>query len=174
LEGSVGDRKPPIVSIAKPSKSTTTVPARSSNLRLKKTFSDLDADIFLNKAFDYIAAYFEGSLAELSERNQGVDGRFQRIDAHTFEATIYRAGKKQAACSIHIGTSGLRGSSITYSNDTTARGNSFNESLSVTFDDQELYLRSLGMANWSGSAPENLSLEGGAELLWSMLIRDLQ
>lgn len=170
----MGDRKPPIVSIAKPSKSTTTVPARSSNLRLKKTFSDLDADIFLNKAFDYIAAYFEGSLAELSERNQGVDGRFQRIDAHTFEATIYRAGKKQAACSIHIGTSGLRGSSITYSNDTTARGNSFNESLSVTFDDQELYLRSLGMANWSGSAPENLSLEGGAELLWSMLIRDLQ
>lgn len=154
---------------------TVSAAVRSSNLRLKKTFTDLDADTFLSKAFEFIAQYFEGSLAELSERNAGVEGRFQRIDSQTFTASIYRNGKKQSACSIYLGAGGLRGSAITYSTDTSARGNSFNERLSVVADDQELHLKSMGMANWGGhGADEKLSMNGGAELLWSILIGHLQ
>lgn len=159
---------------ARAGSSVAAAAARSSNLRLKKTFSDLDKDTFLNEAFAFIANYFEGSLAELSERNPGVDGRFQKVDAHTFVATIYRGGKKQAACSVHLG-GGALGSGIRFSNDTSARGNSFNEQLTVVADDHELCLRSMGMASWSsGSEREKLSMTGGAELFWSMLIEHLR
>jgi len=45
---------------------------RSSNLRLPRSFTDADKDRFRDEAFDYIAKYFENSLAELSERNVGI------------------------------------------------------------------------------------------------------
>lgn len=44
-------------------KTVSTHPLRSSNLRLKKEFTDRDRDRFLTDAYEYIAKYFEGSLA---------------------------------------------------------------------------------------------------------------
>src|SRR6185369_3387468 len=38
---------------------------RSSNLRIRKEFSEADKDGFLDEAFEYMARFFEGSLAEL-------------------------------------------------------------------------------------------------------------
>jgi hypothetical protein len=146
---------------------------RSSNLRLKKRFTDLDADTFLNDAFEYMARFFEGSLAELVLRNPGVEGRFQRIDAHTFTATVYKDGKKQSECAIHLGSRGF-GAGIVFSHDASARGGSFNERLSVEADDQSMFLRSLGMANFSGSRDQKLSPEGASELCWSLLMGRLQ
>jgi hypothetical protein len=55
--------------------------ARSSNLRVKKTFTDHDKSRFLTEAFEYIANYFEGSLRELAERNPEIDVEYRRIDA---------------------------------------------------------------------------------------------
>jgi hypothetical protein len=67
---------------------------RSSNLRIKKQFTDLDKDRFRHEAFEYIAKFFESSLTELVERNPGIDQSFRRIDANHFTAAAYRGGDK--------------------------------------------------------------------------------
>src|SRR5687767_5512399 len=45
---------------------------RSSNLRVKKDFTDRDKDAFLAEAFEYVANFFEESLKELVNRNSGI------------------------------------------------------------------------------------------------------
>jgi hypothetical protein len=157
-----------------PEPAARAAPPRSSNLRLKKAFTDLDADTFLNEAFEYMARFFEGSLDELAARSPGVDARFQRIDASTFTAAVYKQGKKQSECAIHFGGSRGFAAGILYSSDASARGNSFNERLSVEADDQSMFLRPLGMATFSGGDKDKLSPEGASELYWSLLMRNLQ
>lgn len=148
---------------------------RSSNLRLKKEFSDLDADTFLRESFDFMAKFFEGSLHELHRRNPQIDGHFQRVDALTFVAAVYKNGKKQSECSVYSGPSGFGGNGISYSNSPSARASGFNERLSVKADDQSLYLQPIGMSfSQSGSRDQMLTAEGASELFWSMLIGGLQ
>jgi hypothetical protein len=84
---------------------------RSSNLRIKKSFTDHDKDNFLDQAFEYIAKFFEGSLIELQKRNQGVEHRFKRIDSQTFTASIYIDGKVKSECTIFYGGNSMFGHS---------------------------------------------------------------
>lgn len=148
--------------------------SRSSNLRLRKEFSDLEADRFLADAFDYIARFFEGSLNELGARNPGVDGRFERVDGRTFVAAIYKNGKRTSECAITLGGGGFRSAGISFSFDASARGNSYNERVSVEADDQVLFLRPFGMASRGGQQGDKLSPEGAAELFWGLLMQRLQ
>lgn len=143
---------------------------RSSNLALKKTFSELDTDRYLQESFDFISRFFEGSLQELEARNDGISCQFRRIDGNTFTGVIYRQGNKASECSVTLGGMGGRG--IEFSSSASARGG-FNEMLSVDHDDQSLFLKSLGMA-MHVSRSQNLTQEGGAELFWSILIGPLQ
>ena len=136
-------------------------------------FSDQDKDAFKHDAFDYIRRHIEGSLAELAARYSDIRGNFRSIDANRFTAVIYRDGKKVSACTVSMG--GMLGD-ILYSSTENDSGNSCNESLSVEVDDQMLHLKSMGMSMmFSGrNRDEKLSMEGGAELFWSMLIEPLQ
>lgn len=143
---------------------------RSSNLRVRKEFTDRDKDEFLHVTFDYIARYFTNSLAELQARNPGLEGVVRQIDAQTFTATVYRAGKQISECAIHLG--GLGGRGITYSADAKSRGNSFNDMLSVEADDQSIFLSAMGSSFRGGG--DHLSQEGAAEYLWGLLIERLQ
>jgi hypothetical protein len=154
--------------------STGGSPPRSGNLRVTKRFTNADKDTFKHDAFDFIRRYIEGSLTELSDRNPDIRINFRPIDANRFTAAIYRNGKKASACTISIG--GMLGGTIVYSNNENDTGNSCNESLSVEADDQTLYLKAMGMSMmFSGrNRDEKLSMEGGAELFWSMLIEPLQ
>jgi hypothetical protein len=148
---------------------------RSSNLRLAKRFNDHDKDHFLHEAFDYMAKYFENSLSELARRNPGVEGRFRRIDANRFTAVAYRDGQALARSNIRLGDRGV-GAGITYSNNDSASDGSFNESLSVENDGQTLYLKPLGirMMSYGDRNKEKLSVEGAAELYWSLFVEPLQ
>lgn len=145
---------------------------RSGNLRVRREFSDREKAQFQQEAFDFMARYFENSLAELSARNAHIQGDFRRIDAHTFHAILYRHGKQVSVCAVHLERGGVLGSGIRYSSE-LGRGSSFNEQLTVAHDDQSLFLRSLGTAGIFGRE-EALTNEGGAELYWSMLIRPIQ
>ncbi len=145
---------------------------RSGNLRVRQEFSDLEKAQFQQDAFEFTARYFENSLAELSARNAHIQGDFRRIDAHTFHAILYRHGQQVSACAVHLERAGVFGNGIRYSSD-LGRSNSFNQQLTVAHDDQSLFLRSMGMAQMGGRE-ESLTHEGGAELLWSMLIRPIQ
>ncbi len=180
IRGLVQQRQPQIkvqpVDAAVPRTATsrpvvTTAP-RSSDLRLKKDFSDLDKDKFLHETFDFMARFFETSLQELQARNSGVQGQFRNVDASTFTAAIYQRGTRTCECSVHLGGGGFRSNGITYSSDPSARGNSFNEMVSVESDDHAMFLRPMGMATFGER--HKLTHDGAAELFWGMLIRPLQ
>lgn len=81
--------------------------SRSSNLRIRKTFSDHDRDKFQEESFEYIANFFEHSLNELANRNPEVSKLFKRIDANCFTAVVYVSGKTATECCIWgLGSSG--------------------------------------------------------------------
>ena len=113
-----GALKPPAQS-AKPSpprvadtrNTTSSDPVRSSNLGIKKQFSDLDKDRFRHEGFEYIAKFFENSLEELVRRNPELQQGFRRIDANRFTAAAYRDGEKvcRGSASLGGGTMGSEG-----------------------------------------------------------------
>ncbi|OSI71593.1 MULTISPECIES: toll/interleukin-1 receptor domain-containing protein [Bradyrhizobium] len=141
---------------------------RSSNLRLAKQFTDRDYDKFKQESFEFIAKFFENSLAELQQRNSGIETAFRRIDANRFTAGIYLNGKVISRCTIFIG--GLGGGIAYYAGESTS-SNTLNESMSVGSDEHELHLKCLGMQR--GGA-RDLSQEGAAEYYWALLIERLQ
>ena len=146
---------------------------RSSNLRIRKEFSDVDRDSFLDEAFEYMARFFESSLEELEKRHSDLQTKSKRIDAQTFTAVIYQNGKAVARCGIRLGGSRGFGDGITFSHDDSASANSFNESLSIEVTEQALFLRPLGMG-WSGEKKSQLTFDGAAEYYWEMLMAPLQ
>jgi hypothetical protein len=146
---------------------------RSSNLRLRKEFTEADVDRFLDEGFDFIDKYFQGSLSELQARNPGIETRYRRIDANAFTAAIYRDGKKVGGCGVRLG--GMHGRSINYSDGDAAPTNSCSESLFVEKDDQKLFFRPLtGNLRLGLQAEQAMSHEGAAEYLWSILMGPLQ
>lgn len=145
---------------------------RSSNLRLAKQFTERDKDAHKHGAFQYMAKFFENSLAELNRRNEGIEGVFRRIDANRFTAVIYRRGKSVARCTVFM-SGGQFMSGIGYVAQETTDSNTYNESLTVDADEQSLFLRSMGMMRF-GSGNEKLTLEGAAEFYWGILIEPLQ
>jgi hypothetical protein len=156
--------KPPIPSIIRD--------ARSGNLRIKKRFTDHEKDQFLEEAFEYIANYFEGSLAELEKRYPEIKTRFKRIDSNHFTAAIYADGNLASSCRIWMGGRYFPGS-IAYSVSERGDDSSMNESLSVDDDGYTLFLRPLGMFI-RNPTDQQLTYEGGAESYWNKLIEPLQ
>lgn len=142
---------------------------RSSNLRIKRDFSEHEQDQFMDSSFEFIANYFEGSLEELKSRNPGIDVRFKRIDSGQFTAAVYRKGTKCTACRIAFGIKSGFGNGITYSSSESESG--VNEILNVETDGYALVLK----ATWSfRDDTEALTQEGAAEHLWSMFIEPLR
>jgi len=152
---------------------TSTPKVRSSNLRVKKEFTDRDKNKFLIDAFEYIANYFEGSLNEMKTRNEGIDTDFRRIDANRFMAIIYAKGKEVSKCNIWLSDGSAFSSGILYSTG-SFRDGSYTESLNVENDGYAMYLKSMGMQFHRQSTDEKMTFEGGAEYYWSMFIERLQ
>lgn len=147
---------------------------RSSNLSVKKEFSEADQDRFMDESFEFIAKFFEGSLVELERRNTKIETTFKRIDATCFTAKIYKDGKAVSKCSVCHGES-IYGNGITYSHDETSRGNSFNDWLCIEVGDQSMSLGTSGMPSLLRDQPRNkMTQEGAAEHFWSLLIQPLQ
>ncbi len=144
---------------------------RSSNLRVKKSFTDQDRDEFLEDTFEYIAKFMEGTLLELEKRNNELTTKFRIIDANHFTASIYKNGQSVSSCKIWLG--GVFGKGIAYSSDITSGDNSMNDSLGVEDDGNTLYLKP--MMSYSSMGKETqLSQEGAAEHFWEELIQPLQ
>jgi hypothetical protein len=116
---------------------------QTGNLRVKKQFTDHEKDEFLDEAFEYIANYFEGSLAELEKRYPEINSRFKRIDSNHFTAAIYVNGNLASSCRIWMGGRYFPGG-IAYSVSERGDDSSYNESLSVDDDGFTLFLRPLG------------------------------
>ncbi len=92
----------PIEGALKPSPSQR---IRSSNMRVRQEFTDRQRHKFLDETFEYIAQYFEGSLAELEARNSDMETSLKRVDANHFEAVAYMSGQERSRCGIWLGDS---------------------------------------------------------------------
>ncbi len=141
---------------------------RSSNLRIKKGFTDYERDSFKKEAFEYIRKFFKNSLDELKKRNPDIEYIFEK-EANKFYATVYRSGCEIASCSVinRVGNDSWRG--ITYSR--SKQDNSVSSLLTVQDDGYSLFLApTLMMAN----SNEPLSQRGAAELYWNRFIEPLQ
>lgn len=149
---------------------------RSSNLRIRKAFSDHDRDKFQEESFEYIANFFEHSLNELANRNPEVSKLFKRIDANCFTAVVYVCGKTATECCISLGGNTFTGmrNSIRYSS--SASNNSFNESLAIVDNGYALFLQPWNLAALGGrqDVKKLLTQQGAAEYFWDMLINRLQ
>ena len=174
------EQKPFAVSAPAPSfQPMTQERPRSSNLRIKKEFTDRELDSFLAESYEFIARYFENSLVELEKHNQNIETDFRRIDANHFIATVYLSGQQKCRCKIWFGGSRSFTGGIAYSDmqglSSYFDDNSFNESLNVISDGYNLLFQPLGMMSFP-APPENMQLtaEGAAEYLWSHFIEYLQ
>jgi len=147
---------------------------RSSNLRVKKKFTDKEVDDFLESSFEYIARYFESSLNELQDRNTNITAKYKRIDANCFTASIYDDGAKASECTIWTGGDNSFIGGIAYYGGITSSRNQFNESFSVENDGYSLHLRPMGMSYFGMGEQKKLSQEGAAEYCWSLFIEKLQ
>jgi hypothetical protein len=170
---SMGDEVAPAPHPKAPPRSRlTALGPRSSNLRVRQTFTDRDKDRFLHDAFDFMASFFENSLNELAERNPGIEGDFRPIDANRFTASVYQNGQNIARCQIRLG--GL-GNGIAFSYNANPEDTSLNESMSVEAGEQSLFLRPLGMQMHRTSGKDaHLGFQGAAEYYWSLFIEPLQ
>lgn len=166
-------RSPQAASVAAPATPAAEPLPRSSNMRLKKEFSDFDRDEFITNTFDFMARFFQGSLQELEARHPDFKGRFERIDSRKFTASIYKGGKAVAQCTVALGAFGRSTGEITYSDQVSTQTNSYNEALTVGADSQQLFFKPM-MSMMGGSRDQQLSPQGAAEYYWSRLIQRLQ
>lgn len=145
---------------------------RTSNLRIKKEFTDREKDLFLDQSFDFMANFFENSLTELQARNPSIETDFCRIDARSFVASAYVNGKREARCSIWTAVDNSFFGDICFAFGESRGG--VNEALSVADDGYSLYLSSFGMQIIGGMKDKQLTQEGAAEFFWDIFIRQLQ
>lgn len=147
---------------------------RSSNLRVRQEFTDRQRHKFLDEAFEFIAQYFEGSLAELEARNADVETSFKRVDANRFEAAVYMGGQERSRCGIWLGDGTSISKGILFSHSGLGGGNSYNESLSIEDDGFSLFLKPMGMVRMGQDGDKLLTAEGAAEFYWGLFIDRLQ
>jgi TIR domain-containing protein len=165
--------KPSTAGVSGAEKTTSTLPPRSSNLRITRQFTDLDKDRFRHEGFEYMANFFENSLQELVHRNPDLQQTFRRIDANRFTAAAYRNGEKVCRGSALLGGSTMGSESIEYSMTDEPRHGGMNEAVMVRADEEAIYFEALGMQSY-GNSKERLTFQGAAEIFWELFIRPLQ
>ncbi len=155
--------------------SPTSDKPRTSNLGIKRSFTDHDKDQFLQDGFEYLSNFVENSLAELSQRHSHIETRFRKIDANTFEASVYESGRKVAGCGIWTDTGDRGFGDIKFSQGSFG-GNSWNESVSVVDDSFTLGFKPMMAAFRGGAANSDgqMTFEGMSEYFWDMLIAPLK
>lgn len=145
---------------------------RSSNLRVKRTFTQVEKDRFLDESFEYVKRFFCNSLDTLKARNADIDFRMRDGGDDSFSATLYRNGKDVSHCTIFLST-GFGARELAYSPEISDRRNSHQMALRVEADEQMLFLTGHGFSMHYDS-DKNLTMEGASELFWGELIRRLQ
>lgn len=148
--------------------------ARSSNLRVKREFTDRDRDKYIDDGFAYISNFFENSLNELSSRHANLEYRFKQDGDTSFTAAIYIAGQKRTSCRIWSQGRNAFGGDIAYSASDSGSGSGFNESMSVADDGYTLGFRPMGMGMVRRQSEGLLTPHGAAEYYWGLLVGPLQ
>lgn len=149
----------------------TTVAAQIFSIPRNAKPTDQQLDDFRHEAFERIAELFEASVSALTD---GMSGRFRRVDANRFTATLYRQGQKLGGCTVFTGTGHFAARGIAYSGTDSGETNGMNEELSVDLGPAGLGLKPLMRGVLSGERDKTLSPEESAKLLWDLFTERLR
>lgn len=148
---------------------------RSSNLRVRKEFSDADAARFLGEAFEFMFRFFENTVAELQKRNPTIEGIVRRSNAERFTVELFQNGSRASSATVFVSRSYGSDPMIAYSSGLTDRSNSMNGGFRVEHDDQIQFLKPwMFMFGRGGDDEAKLSFHGAAEILWEQVVAPLQ
>ena len=146
---------------------------RSSNLAIRKEFTDRDRDVACRDGFDYLARFFENSSSELVSRNSELEADFRQRDADSFECSVYLNGKRVTHCGIWRSSQTHGMGDICYSNSGIS-DNSYNESMSVSDDGSVIGFKTLMGMMMGQDRDKLLTAEGMAEYFWESFLRPLK
>jgi hypothetical protein len=144
------------------------IPRKEINIpRIRREFSDLEKDEFLEHAFNAVKSYFAKAGEALSESDTRVSFKLDDF-GDRIQSKIYVDRTKSAVCNIWRNEE-HRHSEIRYSGNENF-SNSFNLSYSVDDDGYEMSMRTY--FDFS-SEDKNLSIEHVCERLWNDFVRQL-
>ena len=151
----------------------------STNLAIRREFTDRQRHAFADQAFEQTARHFENSLKQLQQTSAGaVEYVFRRVDTTSFEATAYVGGRERSRCGVWVrgGEAFSRNRELGYCTGGVGDRNSYNEMLHVEDDGTHLYLRPImGRYGLVGEqAKHELSVAEAAEYLWAMFMAPMQ
>ena len=150
----------------------TKLTPRSSNLAIKKAYTDLDKANFCADGFQFISKFIKNSLVELEKRNSEISYRMDNIDSRSFIVEIYIGGSIKAKCGIWVLTASYSSGGIMYSSDGVTK-NSYNGHVIVDSDGTLLGFKSI-MSMWRMDGDILLTHEGVSEYFWDLLISPLK
>ena len=164
---------PQSVSANSESRQASSFKPRSSNLGIKKEFSDRDRDMACKEGFEYVARFFENTLEELSTRNSELEADFRQRDLDSFESSVYLNGKRVCHCGIIRNSNSIGLGDICYSQSGIST-NSCNDSMSIGDNGSMIGFKSLMGGMMGQSRGDLLTAEGMAEHFWDQFIRPLK
>ena len=145
-----------------------------NNLRINKGVTDKQKDDFLYYSFRIIFDYFDRTLKELENENPEIETKFVKVTEEKIKCMIYLSGELKSNCKIWISSEPFS-KSILYSENLSFNDNSFNESLSVSHDGNEIYIEALmGMQFGYDSQHKFADPYGAAEYLFKRFIQSLE
>lgn len=149
-------------------------PVRSSNLTIRKDFTEKEIDDFIEDCYKYIQKFFKNSLEELKRRNDFIDFKINIIDSRQFSVKLFKYQKKVNECMIWYSDNEHFGNGINYSNSISRLQTGINESLRPTNNGNYLYLQAFNFFHQLPDKKNTHSKESAAEYYWSQLISVLQ
>ena len=174
--GAVTQSSPAPLSLSSPSvtePSSVGGGSRSSNLGIRREFSDRDKDIARREGIQFLSRFFENSLNEICARNPELEHEFQQRDTDSFEASIYRNGQRVCHCGIWRSGRDMAFGDICYSQSGIST-NSCNDAVTLEGDGTMLGFRPMMGGIYGHERDSLLSDEGMAEYFWDLFIRPLK
>lgn len=151
----------------------TSYEPRSSNLKLRKEYTDYDRRAFAINSIQHIALHFKNSLVGLEEENDQAKTEFMQLNPNKFEASVYIDGKERLLCGIWLGGS-FNTNGLNFSYDRIGDGSKINGWMSVTDDGYNLFLQPAGMSNFTSQMNSLLTKDDAAEYFWGLFLKPHQ
>lgn len=141
------------------------------DVKIRKDFTQLDKDNYLQKAYTKTHDYMKGALDELARRDGDVETKFEDVRSDKFTCQVYVRGQKKSECQIWLGSSFGRG--LCYYEGISTSDNSMNDSVTVQSDGYRLHLSSFGIG-FSGRSDQPTTLDNIGEMLWKKFAKTLE
>ena len=158
--------------------STTQEPAKEEAFgvsipKVRKDFTDVEKDNFLEEAFKYISQYMQKAGKVLEQEDKDVQFKSKVVSEEKLVCEVFVKGYTKGTCQIWLSKERFS-KGIHYARDIAVLNNSYMEVLTVGTDGYQLFLTSAGMLQRMASSPGNLSHKDAAELYWNALISQLR